>query len=63
MPRKISTIKLNHFKQADQTDRLMHSKWRVVQVGDSLDYNPGDVLNEATVKELCVSRDWKVSIT
>lgn len=36
--------------------------YRVVQITDSIDFHPGQMLHQNEVQALCTFRDWKVTI-
>jgi hypothetical protein len=58
---KTKTIKLEH---GSVPDRMVNGLWHylVLQVTDSTEFSPRDVLKKAQVDELCKSREWKVTI-
>ena len=57
MPRKTCTIKLSHHTSIDG-----ETYYRVIQVTDSLSFNPDQVLKPRDVQSLCESQRWKVTI-
>jgi hypothetical protein len=57
MPKKICTIKLSHHTSIDG-----ETYYRVIQVTDSLSFDPGQVLKTRDVQGLCDSQRWKVTI-
>ena len=58
---KTKTIKLEH---GSVPDRNVNGVWHylVLQVTDSTEFSPHDILKKEQVEELCKSREWKVTI-
>lgn len=63
MSQKIKTIKLERSTDLDKSE--MHkrvNKYKVLQITDSLDFEPQAFITAEQVAELCAAKDWKVTI-
>ena len=60
MAKKIKTITLSFFDGYGPFQGK--PAWRVERVTDSIEYDPGQMLNKEQMDVLCASEDWKVAV-
>jgi hypothetical protein len=61
---KVKKIKLSHphMRRIDNSNLVDEKAYRVEQVSDSVDVNPGQLLAKVDVEEMCQSDKWQVTI-
>lgn len=57
---KTKTIKLKYF---DYHVTSKTETWKVQVVTDSVEFNPGQMLDKNEVQQLCENKYWKVTIS
>jgi hypothetical protein len=60
MSKKTKTIRLSH--PWPHPHSITDKMYRVEQVTDSTQHDPGKFLDKTVVEDLCASKDWKVTI-
>lgn len=58
---KMKTIKFEFQPYSVEASKF-DTEYKCLQITESIDYKPGTFYNEGTVKELCLSRNWKVTV-
>lgn len=61
MNKKVKTITVTqgHLMPTDTTEC---TGYRITKVTDSLQYTPGDLIAKNDLHDLCLARDWKVTV-